>query len=362
MNGVWNAKASHQGHRLRGRHGRAHVVGLVGAGALPDPRQAHRLRQARVPAAQPGADHGRHRHAVGRLVRLQRRQRGRRRRHRRQRLHDHHARHRGRRRGLAAARVDHARQAHRARLLLGRGRRPGRHHAGRRLRHAVERRAHRRPRGRRAVPRLHQAQGDLQVRRRARHLRRARRRRHAGRAASPASSPRPTSTPTSTPTSAALVGKTLWLEQLKAMGLTLALSIGGTVVHRATSLKAVLGLRPSVEDEETRPRRRPTTARPATTPTRAATTAASRRRPSRSSARRAREWPKSGGATNEEGRGDHQAVQARRGEGPPAPDRHLGHDRHRGEGLRPHRRQDRGLPGLGVRRRLRAEGEASRSW
>ena len=37
--------------------------------------------------AQPGAHHGRHRHAVGRLVRLQRRQRGRRRRHRRQRLH-----------------------------------------------------------------------------------------------------------------------------------------------------------------------------------------------------------------------------------------------------------------------------------
>ena len=77
---------------------------------------------ARLPAAQPGADHGRHRHAVGRLVRLQRRQRGRRRRRRRQRLHDHHARHRRRLLRLAAARVDHPRQAHRARLLLGRGR------------------------------------------------------------------------------------------------------------------------------------------------------------------------------------------------------------------------------------------------
>ena len=38
---------------------------------------------------------------------------------------------------------------------------------------------HRRARRRGAVPRLHQAQGDLQVRRRARHLRRPRRRRHA---------------------------------------------------------------------------------------------------------------------------------------------------------------------------------------
>ena len=41
MNGVWNAKAADQGDRLRGRHRRAHVVGLVGARALPDPRQAH---------------------------------------------------------------------------------------------------------------------------------------------------------------------------------------------------------------------------------------------------------------------------------------------------------------------------------
>ena len=31
MNGVWNAKAEHQGHRLRRRHRGAHVVGLVGA-------------------------------------------------------------------------------------------------------------------------------------------------------------------------------------------------------------------------------------------------------------------------------------------------------------------------------------------
>jgi Amt family ammonium transporter len=48
---------------------------------------------------------------------------------------------------------------------------------------------------------------------------------------------------------ASVVGKTLWLEQLKAMGLTLALSIVGTVVI-AYAIKAVMGLRPSVEGEE----------------------------------------------------------------------------------------------------------------
>jgi Amt family ammonium transporter len=48
---------------------------------------------------------------------------------------------------------------------------------------------------------------------------------------------------------AALVGRTLWLEQLKAMGLTIALSVGATVVI-AYAVKAVLGLRPSAEAEE----------------------------------------------------------------------------------------------------------------
>jgi Amt family ammonium transporter len=47
-----------------------------------------------------------------------------------------------------------------------------------------------------------------------------------------------------------VVGKTLWLEQLKAMGLTIALSLIGTVVL-AYAIKAVIGLRPSIEDEET---------------------------------------------------------------------------------------------------------------
>jgi Amt family ammonium transporter len=47
----------------------------------------------------------------------------------------------------------------------------------------------------------------------------------------------------------ALVGKTLWLEQLKAIGLTLTLSVVATTVL-GFGLKAVLGLRPEVEDEE----------------------------------------------------------------------------------------------------------------
>jgi Amt family ammonium transporter len=47
-----------------------------------------------------------------------------------------------------------------------------------------------------------------------------------------------------------IVGKTLWLEQLKAMGVTIALAVGATVVL-GYALKATLGLRPTSEDEET---------------------------------------------------------------------------------------------------------------
>jgi Amt family ammonium transporter len=46
-----------------------------------------------------------------------------------------------------------------------------------------------------------------------------------------------------------VVGKTLWLEQIKAMGLTLALSIIGTAVL-GYAIKATMGLRPSAEEEE----------------------------------------------------------------------------------------------------------------
>jgi Amt family ammonium transporter len=48
---------------------------------------------------------------------------------------------------------------------------------------------------------------------------------------------------------AGIVGKTLWLEQLKAIGVTLVISVVGTVVI-ASIVKAVLGLRPDAEDEE----------------------------------------------------------------------------------------------------------------
>ena len=46
-----------------------------------------------------------------------------------------------------------------------------------------------------------------------------------------------------------IVGSTLWLEQLKAMGLTLVLSLIGTAVI-GYALKATVGLRPSAESEE----------------------------------------------------------------------------------------------------------------
>jgi len=46
-----------------------------------------------------------------------------------------------------------------------------------------------------------------------------------------------------------IVGKTLWLEQLKAIGLTLVLAIVGTVII-AYIVKAVMGLRPTVEGEQ----------------------------------------------------------------------------------------------------------------
>jgi Amt family ammonium transporter len=46
-----------------------------------------------------------------------------------------------------------------------------------------------------------------------------------------------------------IVGHSLWIEQLKAMGFTLVLSIGATVVI-AYAIKFTIGLRPSQEDEE----------------------------------------------------------------------------------------------------------------
>ena len=61
---------------------------------------------------------------------------------------------------------------------------------------------------------------------------------------------------------AGIVGQTLWLEQLKAMGLTLVLAVVGTAVL-AHAVKALIGLRPDA-DAKRRASTRPITARPAT--------------------------------------------------------------------------------------------------
>ena len=46
-----------------------------------------------------------------------------------------------------------------------------------------------------------------------------------------------------------IVGRTLWIEQLKAMGVTIALALVGTTIL-AYAIKAILGLRPAADDEE----------------------------------------------------------------------------------------------------------------
>jgi Amt family ammonium transporter len=48
---------------------------------------------------------------------------------------------------------------------------------------------------------------------------------------------------------AQIVGKTLWLEQLKAMGLTIAIALTGTLIL-AYLVKALIGLRPAADSEE----------------------------------------------------------------------------------------------------------------
>ncbi len=45
------------------------------------------------------------------------------------------------------------------------------------------------------------------------------------------------------------MGHSLWLEQLKAMGFTIVLSVAATAVI-AYAIKATIGLRPSEEDEQ----------------------------------------------------------------------------------------------------------------
>jgi Amt family ammonium transporter len=46
-----------------------------------------------------------------------------------------------------------------------------------------------------------------------------------------------------------IVGKTLWLEQLKAMGVTVSLAVVATTLL-AFAIKATIGLRPDPENEE----------------------------------------------------------------------------------------------------------------
>ena len=46
-----------------------------------------------------------------------------------------------------------------------------------------------------------------------------------------------------------VVGHGLWIEQLKAMGVTLVLAVGCTVII-AMIVKATIGLRPTIENEE----------------------------------------------------------------------------------------------------------------
>jgi len=59
----------------------------------------------------------------------------------------------------------------------------------------------------------------------------------------------PTANPNLNTNLSSIVGKSLWLEQLKAMGITVAMAIVGTVVL-ALAVKAVFGLRPDRDDEE----------------------------------------------------------------------------------------------------------------
>ena len=143
MNGVWNAKAGIKAIDFAGGTVVHMTSGWSALDPLPDSRQTPRVRQGKHGAAQHGALHDRHRHALGRVVRVQRRQRGGRRRHRGKRLHDHNARHGGRLVRLADGGMAGAGQTQRARLLLRRGGRTGCHHPGLRFRNGNRRGDHR---------------------------------------------------------------------------------------------------------------------------------------------------------------------------------------------------------------------------
>ena len=157
---------------------------------------------------------------------------------------------------------------------------------------------------------------------------------------------------------ASVVGKTLWLEQLKAIGHNARARDRrhGRRALRSSGSSSAFGRTP-------RARRRgstsSTTARRATTSTRAAACAQAHEAPS-GDGRPSPAWP-SAGSTNERGHGanrsHHPALQARRSERGPARGGRQGDDRLRGEGLRAHRRPQGGVPRLRLRGRLRAQGE-----
>ncbi len=126
--------AEHGRARLRRWGRRAHQRRRRRAGRWSCARQAQGLAGDADAAAQPAADHARHRHPVVRLGRVQRRLGPRGRRHRRPGAHEHLPRRLGRHARLAGRRADQGRARHHPRRRVGRGGRPRRHHAVRRLR------------------------------------------------------------------------------------------------------------------------------------------------------------------------------------------------------------------------------------
>src|SRR5439155_1250406 len=93
----WGLESGRENYcnRFRRRHRRSHDVRLVGAGLVHSSWAQARVPKRNHGAAQHGALHGRHRFALGRLVRFQRRKRSRARWNRRERVHEHHACNRG---------------------------------------------------------------------------------------------------------------------------------------------------------------------------------------------------------------------------------------------------------------------------
>ena len=247
-----------------------------------------------------------------------------------------------------------ARQADGARLLLGRGRRPRRHHAGlpassrRRARSSsacsrASSRSSPAPSSRRSSATTTRSTPSACTASAARWARSHRLLRHArGR------------TPNLNTNLAGMVGKTLWLEQLKAMGLTRRRCRSAATA--VIALRAQGGHRPApdAEAEEDGPRRH-RSRRGGLPPRRGRLPRQARRTPCASVGRRSRDsgvrrpTMKKIEAIIKPFKLDEVKERLRA-------DRRLGHDGLRGQGVRPHGRQDGGLSRLGLRRGLRAQG------